>query len=339
MNKSINCRVSIIITTYRNEIYLPRAIDSVLRQSYSNIEIIVVDDNNPESESRLATEKVMESYPEIIYLKHHKNMNGAVARNTGIAAATGTYIGFLDNDDLYFSSHVACCVDILEKNQNYGCVLCGVVKIGNGICWDIIQPPRGNFVKELFLTETTLGTGSNLFMRAEAAREINGFDEKFLRHQDVEFGIRLFSKYQVYSVQEIQIAKEMGGSSNAPDFTHFLETKQQLIHKFQKELDGFTEEEKKLFYTRHFGALLYVACKEYNKEHIEWTVSHIKKYRDLDRKEQLLVTLSKMHLFNIYEIIKKILKKARANTLYKIVKQNLTDEDLRILSLMRKGER
>ena len=51
--------VSVIITTYRNEIYLPRAIESVLNQSYSNIELIVVDDNAPDSQARTNTEAVM----------------------------------------------------------------------------------------------------------------------------------------------------------------------------------------------------------------------------------------------------------------------------------------
>lgn len=338
MNKSINGRVSIIITTYRNEIFLPRAIESVLRQNYTDIELIVVDDNNPESESRLATEIVMERYPNVIYLKHHKNMNGAVARNTGISAATGEYIAFLDNDDLYFSNHISCCADILNKNQNYGCVLCGVVKISKGICWEIIQPPKENHVKELFFSETALGTGSNLFMRAGLAREINGFDESFLRHQDVEFGIRLFSKCQVCSIREVQIVKEMDGCSNAPDFLRFREMKQQLIGKFKKELDDFSENEKRTFYTKQLSALLYVACKERNEEHIEWTMLHMKRYRELNKKERLLVTLSNLHMFYIYELLKNILKRRKANALYKIVTQNLTGADLLTFAAMMKGE-
>jgi len=73
--------VSVINTTYRNEIYLPRAIESVLNQSYSNIELIVVDDNAPDSQARTNTEAVMTRYPQAVYLKHPENRNGAAARN------------------------------------------------------------------------------------------------------------------------------------------------------------------------------------------------------------------------------------------------------------------
>ena len=60
--------VSVIITTFHNESYLPRAIESVLNQSYSEIELIVVDDNNPESRARYETERVMRRYPQVKYL-------------------------------------------------------------------------------------------------------------------------------------------------------------------------------------------------------------------------------------------------------------------------------
>ena len=84
--------MSVIITTYHNEKLLNRAVESVLHQTYERIELIVVDDNPPESNARKATEAVMEKYPQAVYLKHSENRNGAAARNTGIRAAKGEYI-------------------------------------------------------------------------------------------------------------------------------------------------------------------------------------------------------------------------------------------------------
>lgn len=335
MDDSVNPVVSVIITTYRNEDYLSRAIDSVVAQSYQNIQIIVVDDNNPESESRKATEKVMGNYPQVLYVKHHKNLNGAVARNTGIGVAIGKYIAFLDDDDIYFSNHIESCVNALETHEEYGCVLCGVVKIMDGMCWGVINPPTEDFVKNLFLTETTLGTGSNLFMRAEAVRTIKGFDENFLRHQDVEFGIRLFSKYDVYSFSDIQIVKGTDGTSNAPNFTRFLEVKQLLFKKFEQEINSMSECDKIKFYGGQYSALLYVACKTSNKEQMNWTISCIKKYRALNKKEKILVVFGKFHIFFVYEMIKKMIKKRKAKKLYEIVKQNLSIKDLKILNCMK----
>lgn len=84
--------VSVIIPTYKGSSALNRAIDSVLCQSYKEIEIIVVDDNDPTSDERKNTEALMSRYigdKRIRYIKHQRNSNGAVARNTGITAATG----------------------------------------------------------------------------------------------------------------------------------------------------------------------------------------------------------------------------------------------------------
>lgn len=221
INTSEKALVSVIITTYNNEVYLPRAIESVLQQSYSPIELIVVDDNPPESDARRATEQIMEKYPQVIYLRHPENKNGAAARNTGIKAASGEYIAFLDNDDFYFSNHIASCVEAIETHQECGSVLCGVVKICGGICWDVISAPKKDAAEALLFSETAIGTGSNLFAKTDIVREINGFDESFRRHQDVEFGLRLFAKCRACSLDEVQIVKEMDGFSNKPNFEAF----------------------------------------------------------------------------------------------------------------------
>ena len=83
-----NKKVSIIIPTYRRPDTLCRTIDSINNSTYKNVEIIVVDDNNPGDEGRKLTEKVMEplveKYSCIHYIKHPQNRNGSAARNTGI---------------------------------------------------------------------------------------------------------------------------------------------------------------------------------------------------------------------------------------------------------------
>ena len=94
-----NLKVSTIITTYRRADMLKRAIDSVLNQTYSNIEVIVVDDNDEKSEDRKNTEEIMTSYannPKVKYIKHKVNMNGAAARNTGIKNSTNSHAHVLE---------------------------------------------------------------------------------------------------------------------------------------------------------------------------------------------------------------------------------------------------
>lgn len=101
--------VSVVIPTYARKTTLKRAINSVLAQTYKNLEIIVVDDNPPDSEWRASTQQIMGQYannPRIRYIQNVKNMGGSGARNEGIKAAQGEYIAFLDDDDEYFPEKV-----------------------------------------------------------------------------------------------------------------------------------------------------------------------------------------------------------------------------------------
>ena len=96
--------VSIIIPTYNGADKICAAVDSVLNQTYENIEVIVVDDNGEGTENQRLTAKAMEKYrdnPKVQYLVHKVNKNGSAARNTGIRASKGEFLGFLDDDDLF----------------------------------------------------------------------------------------------------------------------------------------------------------------------------------------------------------------------------------------------
>jgi glycosyltransferase involved in cell wall biosynthesis len=87
----VSAKVSVIIPTYKRSDYLRRAVDSVLGQTCPNIEVIVVDDNHPDTDYRTTTERQMLRYREnnnVVYLKNDKNLGGALARNKGIERAT-----------------------------------------------------------------------------------------------------------------------------------------------------------------------------------------------------------------------------------------------------------
>lgn len=113
-------KVSVIIPTYKRSEFLDRAISSVLNQTYSNIEVIVVDDNEPHSNFRLLTQEKMSKYAtneRIIYERNERNLGGALARNQGINKATGDYITFLDDDDIYLPNKVSVQIEYMMKNN------------------------------------------------------------------------------------------------------------------------------------------------------------------------------------------------------------------------------
>jgi glycosyltransferase involved in cell wall biosynthesis len=115
----MDIKVSVIIPTYKRSEFLTRAIDSILNQTYENIEVVVVDDNDPNSSYRLETESKMSKYSDqskVVYIKNEKNLGGALARNQGIMMATGDYITFLDDDDVYLPHKISIQIDYMLKN-------------------------------------------------------------------------------------------------------------------------------------------------------------------------------------------------------------------------------
>ena len=107
--------ISIIIPIYKVEPYIERCIQSVLRQTYRDLEVILVDDCTPDRSMELA-KACIEQSPlskdlQIVYLRHEQNRGVSVARNTGIDAATGEYLMFIDSDD-YITDD---CVETLLK--------------------------------------------------------------------------------------------------------------------------------------------------------------------------------------------------------------------------------
>ncbi len=124
-----NDLVSVVIPTYSRNETLIRAIESILNQTHSNVEVIVIDDNPAESEWRKSSEALMEKYennPKVRYIKNAQNMGGAGARNEGIKASNGEYIAFLDDDDEYMSEKIEKQLALFKKadNPNLALVYC-----------------------------------------------------------------------------------------------------------------------------------------------------------------------------------------------------------------------
>ena len=95
--EKVNPLISIIIPVFKVELYLKLCVESILIQTYSNIEVILVDDGSPDRCGEIAEEYAIKDNR--VKVIHQKNSGLGPARNTGMAAATGEYIGFVDSDD------------------------------------------------------------------------------------------------------------------------------------------------------------------------------------------------------------------------------------------------
>ena len=105
--------VSVVVPIYNTELYLDRCINSIVNQTYKNLEIILVDDGSPDKCPEICDEWAKKD--ERIKVIHKQNQGLGMARNTGIENATGNYICFFDSDDYVCKDLISSCIDVFEK--------------------------------------------------------------------------------------------------------------------------------------------------------------------------------------------------------------------------------
>lgn len=273
--------VSVIIPTFGEPKFLKKSIESVVKQTFLLWELIVVDDNDPESQERIKTEKIMDEYKDdkrIIYLKHPKNMNGANARNTGIEKSKGKYISFLDSDDEYLPNRLFKCYSLLEKEpREVAGVYTGCEFRRGGKTFHIEKNIKsGNFLVSTLACTFMFCTGSNLFIRKTVVDELGGFDGAFLRHQDYEFLVRLFENYSLFSLPEVLVIKN-NENYNLPNVNKMIDIKKQYLEKYKSIIDSLPENDQMYIYHNQWISIAEAAQKEKN-------VTIAKKYYELAQR-------------------------------------------------------
>lgn len=245
--------VSVIIPTYSRPVFLKRCIDSVLEQTYKNIELIVVDDNDPDTDARRETELVMQSFADIgnvIYLKHEYNKNGSAARNTGWRHSHGKYITFIDDDDAMAPTRIEKLVVCMEQlDSSWGACYTGYRLLkAHGDSQISVEKRSGDcYVAALMRTLFVCG-GSNLFLRSAVMDEVNGFDETFIRNQDIEFLVRVTEKYKLAYVDEVLLTIYQEGARPNYTFAQLESVAEQYLSKFKERIDRLDPKEKERVY-------------------------------------------------------------------------------------------
>lgn len=199
MNNNDKELVSAVITTHNRLDYLKKAIDSVLSQTYPNIECIVVSDASNDG-----TDEYCQERPDINFISIPKSEShgGNYARNLGIKAAKGKYIAFLDDDDAWMPTKIEKQVSLL-KEKKCECVYClrkyEVVNNGKIIKHSIESTKytiEGDISKNIFRHSFT--STSCVLATKSILDKIGGFDEKLYKLQEYELLIRISQLTKVF---------------------------------------------------------------------------------------------------------------------------------------------
>ncbi|WP_416841696.1 glycosyltransferase family 2 protein [Haloferax sp. DFSO52] len=220
--------VSVIIPTYNRADVLPRAIDSALGQTLSDVEVIVVDDASTDD-----TEAVVTSYddPRVTYLCHETNQGGSAARNTGIEESSGEYIALLDSDDEWASTKLEQQVETIERRSDeWVAAYCGTTIVdddASNLLWERVKSYVGGhqsregaeggekLVTEILMENLHTSAGSTLVVESDVVDRIDGFDESFERYQDTEFLIRVLKQGKLAYVDEPLLLRYPSGGPSA----------------------------------------------------------------------------------------------------------------------------
>jgi glycosyltransferase involved in cell wall biosynthesis len=197
--------VSVIIPTYNRASTLARAIESVLKQTYGNLELIVVDDNSNDETSRVASGITDER---IKYIQFSKNKGVAAARNAGIKESCGDYIAFLDSDDQWLPDKLKLSLEVFKNNSdlNIGLVYTNGWDFKNGQKSSIYKTPNfscnvyGNKQrkKNIFPTRVVSPFPSFWMLPKDVVSKVGFFDEKMRNWEDVDFFVRIARNFDIY---------------------------------------------------------------------------------------------------------------------------------------------
>lgn len=259
----MNELVSVVTPTHKRSDTLLRAVESVLRQSYANIEMLVVDDNEPGDSFSRETQRLLSTVrdPRVRYVSQKKHINGAAARNAGIRTARGAYVAFLDDDDEWFPEKVEKQLRFLEDRRVQG-VSCLYELFLDGRL-DRKGPfiPDDNLLFDILSRKVQIMAGSSFFCLKSALVESGMFDERFTRHQDLQMLVDFLSKHRMAVLPEYLVRIHADSTSNHPPVRAMAEIKQQFLSAMHTRIAALPPSQQRRIRAAHWFEIVVAALK------------------------------------------------------------------------------
>lgn len=262
--------VSVIIPTYKRSEKLDRAVRSVLNQTYTNVEVLVVSDNEPDDDYTIQAEKLVQSFQDtrvkLVKQEHHKN--GAAARNAGIKASTGEYIAFLDDDDFWDKEKLELQVPILNSlDESWGGVSCkNKIFKGGKLTHLQLGYKSGYLYKKILLRMMEVSTDT-ILLRKNCLVETGMFDESLLRHQEVQMLAFFTHKYKIKLLDKYLCNVDIDDNQNRPNPERLKKIKKDFlkaVEPISKEMSFYHRYSMKLIHRFELGGIYYLNGDKWN---------------------------------------------------------------------------
>jgi len=187
-------KFTVVIPTYQRAELVRQAVQTVLAQSCQDFEIVVVDDGSPEP-IRFTTPD-----DRLRVVRHEQNRGPSAARNTGIRAARGELVAFLDSDDLWLPEKLERQAAFMEDAAYGACVTGFEYDTEEGYSVEIPHKPQ-SWLRELAMG-CRLSPGTTLAVRRGCYEKVGFYDEAMPRHEDYDWLLRFVQKYDIGVISE-----------------------------------------------------------------------------------------------------------------------------------------
>lgn len=259
--------ISVIIPCYNSEKTIKKTIESVLNQSFSDLELIVINDGSEDS-----TLEIISNFQDSrIKIFSFENSGGNISRNRGLKYAAGKFVSFLDADDIWTADKLANQLQALQENE---CVMVAY-------SWTDYIDENGEFllsgthitvngdVYEKLLVNNFLENGSNPLIRREAIIELGGFDESLNAAQDWDMWLRLACKFDFICVPSVQILYRISANSVSSNLVRQEKSCLQVLERAYKERPSFANQRRTILKNNWNLSLAnlykYLTCKALQK--------------------------------------------------------------------------
>jgi glycosyltransferase involved in cell wall biosynthesis len=218
---------SCIIPVFNGEPYLRQAVESILAQNYRPLEVLIVDDGSTDGSATIAR-----SFPEPVRYLRQKNAGPAAARNHGISEARGSYLGFLDADDLWLPEKLARQVAELERDRTLACSVCLIQNFwmpelaSDADRWR--DHPRGGPLPGY--------TSAGMLVRREALQRVGSFDASLGHGDATDWFLRArHAGLRDRLLPEVLVLRRLHSDNRSR--THAQASRHEFLHLLKRSLD------------------------------------------------------------------------------------------------------
>lgn len=261
--KKTTPKISVLIPTYNRSGTLPRAIDSVLTQSIDDFEIIVVDDGSEDN-----TEEIVREFDDdrIVYIAHDTNRGQNTARNTGLKAANGDFISYLDSDDDFYPTHLERVSDLLDDlPKKYAGIITGYEDCIGDDC-ERKHVYEGSFSQEDLIQDMydLIGGLSIVTFRSDILDDIGYHDEAITKSTDLDFYLEVLDEYLMYGLDELLVRRYKQPDSVSESAQNVINGEAVLLQKWSHVLTGEGRAQR-----RYNRAQAYMEVGEHRRAFVE----------------------------------------------------------------------